>query len=148
MGVRASRLPGEWTLRGVAPDVAAVDRSTNLRTKEYAPLHLNAKRGIGCLEFGDMRAVKYGYENAGLPTPSIMVTVNSRLLVDEYGASLFGSGATNLAVYGLKDGDKVEVLIVGPWHQTVTRCRGIPTMDTQTVCDQGYLLWERRAYVY
>jgi len=135
-----------------APNVAQWDEMTGPRTKEYAPVTVDAKRGTGCLNFGDVRAFEWAYRDAKLPDPFLMVTVNGTIISDENGAMLFPARATDFQVHGLKAGDIVNVLVVAEGFQTVPRCRGIPTMDesvgTETVCDLGFTLWERREYVY
>ncbi len=135
-----------------APNVAQWDEMSGPRTMEYAPVTVDAKRGTGCLNFGDVRAFEMAYRHIELPNPFMMVTVNGTIAADEDGAMLFPARATSFMVNGLKAGDIVNVLVVAEGFQTVPRCRGIPTMDepvgAETVCDRGYLLWERREYVY
>ncbi len=130
------------------PDVAATDKAMDVRTKEYAPLILDTKRGTGCLDFGDARAFEWAYQNAGKPDPFLMVTVNGTILADEESNSLFPARATGFYVHGLKTGDTVDVLVLAEGYRTPVRCRVVPTEDVETVCDRGYLLWERREYVY
>lgn len=132
-----------------APDVAETDRKMPMGTKEYVPLHLGAGPvSRGCVDFGDIRAFKRAYDEAGLPTPSVLVTVNGRILVDEYGASQFSTGVTDFEVHGLKRGDKIEVLIIAAGYMTPPTCHNVPTMDTEAACTNGFMLWERRAYDY
>lgn len=135
-----------------APDVAATDRAITIATKEYAPLIVDARRGTGCLSLGDVRAFEWAYQNAELPDPFLMIAVNGKIIGNESGAMLFPARATDFYVNGLRVGDVVNVLVVAAGFQTVPRCHGIPTMGdpvgTEIVCDQGYMLWERREYVY
>lgn len=130
------------------PKVATTDRAIVTRTKEYAPLILDAWHGAGCLDFGDVRAFEWACQNASKPDPFLMVTVNGTIVLDQEGNALFPARATNFYLHGLNAGDIVDVLVVAEGFRTPVRCHVVPTEDVETVCDRGYLLWERREYVY
>lgn len=147
--IRLAQDFAHWVLPTInPPNVAATDKAIVVRTKEYAPLILDAKHGVGCLDFGDVRAFEWAYQNASKPDPFLMVTVNGTILSDEWNNALFPAHATDFYVNGLKAGDVVNVLVVAEGYRTPVRCRVVPTEDTETVCDRGYTLWERREYVY
>ncbi len=131
-----------------APDVAATDRRSSFRTTESSPTVVNAHRGGrgGCVEFGDVRAFAIAYHNESFHDVYLMVTVNGKLAKDEDDNALFPATATSFTVRGLRPYDALEVLVVTESYQTVRRCSGVPSMETESVCDRGYILWER--YVY
>lgn len=136
-----------------APDVSATDIAMRFRTKEDAPVMLFASHSRGgCLSFGDTVAFEAAYADADIGKAFVEVTVNGKIVGDAAGNSLFEAHITDLTVDGLRHGDVIDVLVLTEGWQTVSRCREIPTITdqggTETVCDRGYQLWERREYVY
>jgi len=133
-----------------APDVRAVDARNGFRTKPVIPLTVDAARGSGCVDFGDIRAFNYAYEEADLPKPRLIVTVNGSRALNEEGSSLFSARATNFRVMGLRSGDRIEILVVLENEYLNAGCAEIPTMETTAPCAENFRvrLWERRAYVY
>ena len=91
------------------PDVSAVDRATTMRTREASEIVLKARRrDLGCVDFGDVRAFKYAYLEAGYAEVLFLVTVN-----DETVGETFTPDVTSLVLTGLRRGDSIEIHVYG-----------------------------------
>jgi hypothetical protein len=57
---------------------------------------------------------------------------------------------TDFNVRGLREGDRVEVLVVIPVWTTQATCGSIPTEEKDGACSmtKSTMLWERHAFTY